>query len=75
MTRALRHLRAHEHLTAPAERPTPGTYLTDERRLLRVVSRRTGASEAALVEVEDCSSLDVWVIQADELSRLRRVRS
>jgi hypothetical protein len=51
----------------------PGEYLTDGFRLYRVVVSRV-FQEERLVELEDCRTLDVWLVGADELSSLRPVR-
>jgi hypothetical protein len=51
----------------------PGEYLTDGFRLYRVVVSRV-FHEERLVELEDCRTLDVWLVSADELSSLRPVR-
>lgn len=50
-----------------------GEYLTDGFRLYRVVISRV-FHEERLVELEDCRTLDVCVVPADQLSSLRRVR-
>lgn len=53
--------------------PEPDHYLTDERKLYRVIVLRVFSDEM-LVELEDCATLDVWLVNPDELSSLRRVR-
>jgi hypothetical protein len=59
-----------------AEEPRfqPGSYLTDGRRLLRIVSN---VSDDALCAVEDCRNLDLMLVPVDELDslRLRAVKS
>lgn len=54
---------------------TPGGYLTDGRRLIRVVARLTPRSK--LVVLEDCLTMNLSVHAIDELdlSALRVVRS
>lgn len=61
------------HLTAPAHQATPGSYLTDTRTLFRVVSRYAVANET-LVELEDCLTLDAWLVPAHEVLALRAIR-
>ena len=53
--------------------PEPDQYLTDGRKLDRVVVLRSFNDEE-LVEIEDCASLDVWLVSPEELGSLRRVR-
>jgi hypothetical protein len=53
--------------------PEPGEYLTDGFRLYRVIVLRA-LNEETLVELEDCRTLDVWLVRIDELNSLRRVR-
>jgi hypothetical protein len=54
----------------------PGGYLTDGRRLFRVVSRFEGDGEVVLVGLEDCSTFEVRALLPRELRamRLRAVR-
>jgi len=54
----------------------PGRYLTDGRRLLRVISRLVG-ERSVLVVLEDCLTLDVRAYAAVELEPMgvRPVRS
>jgi hypothetical protein len=51
----------------------PGEYLTDGFRLYRMVVLRL-VGEERLVELEDCRTLDIWLVSADELESLRPVR-
>jgi len=53
-----------------------GGYLTDGRRLFRVVSRFEGDGETVLVGLEDCSTFEVKALLPSELRamRLRAVR-
>jgi hypothetical protein len=51
----------------------PGEYRTDGFRLYRVIVSRV-FHEERLVELEDCRTLDVWLVPAEELGSLRRVR-
>jgi len=53
--------------------PKASRYLTDGCKLFRVIVVRTSNDET-LVELEDCQTLDVWLVPADELRSLRRVR-
>ena len=53
--------------------PEPDQYLTDGRKLFRVVVLRVFNDEE-LVELEDCATLDVWLVSPDEVRCLRRVR-
>ena len=53
--------------------PEPDQYLTDGRKLFRVVVLRV-FNEEELVELEDCATLDIWLVSPDEVRRLRRVR-
>ena len=73
MPKAKRQLQRHAEVIAPADVPAAGSYLTDERRLLRVLGEHAG-TDHGLVEVEDCSTLDVWLLEAEELAPLRQVR-
>ena len=52
----------------------PGSYHTDGRRLLRIVSK---VSDDALCAVEDCRNLELMLISVHELDslRLRPVKS
>lgn len=47
-----------------------GTYLTDGRRLLRVVSQFDPRSKDALAELEDCASLAVGIYTLGELAAM-----
>lgn len=63
-----------------ASRYTPiitDSYLTDGRRLLRVVSRLGEGPEDAYAAVEDCLTLEISPYSADELAAmgLRRVQA
>jgi hypothetical protein len=58
--------------TVSEGRPEPDHYLTDERKLYRVIVLRVFDDEM-LVELEDCATLDVWLVRADELTSMRRV--
>jgi hypothetical protein len=50
----------------------PGGYLTDERKLFRVIDRRAMLEET-LIELEDCTTLDVWLVTPEEVAELRPV--
>ncbi len=61
--------------TALSERdPEAGEYLTDGFRLYRVAAIRV-FNEETLVEIEDCRTLDLLLVSADEINSLRRVRA
>ncbi|MFI5038016.1 MAG: hypothetical protein ACHP93_06005 [Solirubrobacterales bacterium] len=53
------------------------SYLTDGRRLFRVVSQFTAGAEDAFASLEDCLTLEVQAYSPGELHRmrLRRVRT
>lgn len=53
--------------------PQPDQYLTDGHRLFRVVVVRAFSDEE-LVELEDCATLDVWLVSAEEVGSLEPVR-
>ena len=59
------------HFDVDADRP--GRYLTDGARLFRIVAPRAQPPHGGLSAVEDCHSLDVVLMRADQLRRLRRV--
>ena len=44
----------------------PGTYLTDGEQLFRVLG--SGQPRRGYVEVEDCTSLHVWLVHIRELT-------
>ncbi len=48
----------------------PGRYLTDGRRLFRVVSRFNAPPETVLVVLEDCASLEVVALVPRELGQM-----
>ena len=78
-------LRARSSKIAPPESTGPalqldaGTYVTDERRLFRVVRALAASGERAsqqlLLELEDCGTLELVLFPSAALSRagLRRV--
>lgn len=51
-----------------------GGYLTDECKLFRVVGRHTLDGQR-LIEIEDCLTLDVWLVSIAELQPLRLIRT
>lgn len=53
--------------------PEPDQYLTDGRKLYRVIVLRVFNDEE-LVELEDCETLDVWLVSSEDLSSMQRVR-
>ena len=65
------------HLSRDESRPLdsgaldPGRYLTDGRRLFRVVARFTMPPETVLVALEDCVTLGVTALLPHELGPLR----
>ena len=61
------------YLPAPTQLTAPGSYLTDDRTLFRIVSRYVVANET-LVELEDCLTLDTWLVSAHEVVALRAIR-
>ena len=53
-----------------SERPTPGSYLTDGKRLLRVVSKFEPDSSSMFASLEDCLTLEVRPYSPGELSAM-----
>lgn len=51
----------------------PGGYLTNGRRLHRVLATLFNEGEA-LIELEDCATLDVWIVTSEEVASMRVVR-
>ena len=68
---ALSPLRVPQQRTAPATALLPDTYLTDGRRLFRVVSRFTADTEHMFASLEDCLTLKVQAYAPGELYRMR----
>ncbi len=64
-------------VTLPSERLAPDSYLTDGKRLLRVVSHFDAAADSVFASLEDCMTLEVRPYSPGELSamRLRPVRT
>jgi hypothetical protein len=60
---------------AEAARFSPGDYLTDGRRLLRIVSRFDSRAEHIVAVLEDCLTLEIDAYTPDALATmaLRRV--
>lgn len=50
----------------------PGQYVTNERRLYRIVLTRL-VDDESIVELEDCATLDVWLVTAAEVASMRAV--
>ncbi len=50
--------------------PIRGSYLTDGRRLFRVVSRFAGGHRKLLVALEDCLTLQVQLFDQSELAAM-----
>jgi hypothetical protein len=48
----------------------PGRYLTDSRRLFRVVARFTMPPDTVLVALEDCVTLSVTALLPSEIAAL-----
>lgn len=65
---------AQPTLIGEHETSAPGDYLTDGYKLFRVLDHHRFDSEA-LVETEDCQTLDVWLISPAEVAPLRPVLS
>jgi hypothetical protein len=58
----------------PMTTPTcTGHYVTDGTRLLRIVGALGLPPHGGLLELEDCRSLEVLLVSAEDLRRLRRV--
>lgn len=70
----MRRFRGFVHIAQAKRLAFPGAYMTDERTLFRVLARRTIAEET-LVELEDCATLDVWLVTMSEVARMRVVRA
>ena len=63
--------------SVPADRLRCGTYLTDGRRLFRVVSQFAAVGEDSFASLEDCRTLDVQAYAPGELRamKLRPIRA
>jgi hypothetical protein len=74
---SLTPLRPHVPPRAPSALLLPDSYLTDGRRLFRVVSQFTTGAECVLALLEDCVTLEVQEYSPGEIHRmrLRRVRT
>jgi hypothetical protein len=70
----MRRFTGFAHLVQAKRLALPGAYMTDERRLFRVLARRT-IGEETLIELEDCATLDVWQLTLKQVARLRPVRA
>lgn len=57
----------------PKSHPRPGGYLTNGRRLYRVLVTLFNEGET-LIELEDCATLDVWIVTSEEVESMRMVR-
>ena len=70
----LRHL---ERRRAPSAVLVPDSYLTDGRRLFRVVSQFAAGAEHVFASLEDCVTLEVEAYAPGELHemRLRPIRT
>lgn len=54
----------------PSDALQPGRYLTDGRRLFRIVSRFNAPAETVLVVLEDCVTLDALALVPSELATM-----
>ncbi len=69
---------ARRHAEGPAGQEDPdGSYLTDGRRLFRLVPQLPASSQRRFASLEDCLTLEVSAYSPRELERmrLRRVRA
>ena len=57
-------------VTLPSERLIPDSYVTDGKRLLRVVSRFEADAESTFASLEDCMTLEVRPYSPGELSAM-----
>jgi hypothetical protein len=64
-------LRRVEPPRAPLAPHLPDSYLTDGRRLFRVVSQFTAGADNAFASLEDCLTLEVQAYSPGELHRMR----
>lgn len=71
IVRAIKNRAASEAPAPPFELDAPGGYLTDGLNLYRFIGWVGGSMHAALAELEDCRSLDVVLVRAEELRRAR----
>ena len=64
-------------VSLPSERLIPDSYLTDGKRLLRVVSRFEADADTTFAALEDCMTLEVRPYSPGELGAmtLRTVRA
>lgn len=69
-TMPLAPLRPLSGRTARSERLVPDSYLTDGRRLFRVVSQFAAGGERRLASLEDCLTLGVQAYAPGELSAM-----
>lgn len=74
MLGSMRRFQGFMHLVQAKRLAVPGAYMTDEQSLFRVLTRRTVGVET-LIELEDCTTLDVWQLTVSEVARLRPVRA
>jgi hypothetical protein len=70
-------LRRHDSRSAPAAALRCGSYLTDGRRLFRVVSQFDAGGKHAFASLEDCLTLEIEPYSPGELDEmnLRPVRT
>jgi hypothetical protein len=67
---ALESLR-HLHVRTPASAPLPDSYLTDGRRLFRVIAQLAARGERNTASLEDCLTLQVQAYSATELAAMK----
>ena len=60
----------HRFVSLPSEGLIPDSYVTDGKRLLRVVSRFEADAESTFASLEDCMTLEVRPYAPGELSAM-----
>jgi hypothetical protein len=65
---SLRHLHGH---TPTSARLLPESYLTDGRRLFRVIAQFAARGERKTASLEDCLTLEVQAYSANELAAMK----
>lgn len=71
IVRAIKKRAANEAPAPPIEVDAPAGYLTDGVNLYRFIGWVGRSMQTALVELEDCRSLEVVLVRAEELGRAR----
>jgi len=64
-------LRSRSGRTARFEQLTPDSYITDGRRLFRVVTRFTAAERHKFASLENCHTLEVQTYSPGELAAMK----